>query len=117
MVIGGILDWEAVEALCRRVATLPRCGGELVCDVRAVARPDAQTVDALAHLQLVSKRAGLRLRVRGAGDELRRLVAFMGLEDVLSVEPGREPEQLEEPRRVEEEGDPPDLAAGDIENL
>ena len=103
--------------LCRRVASLPRCGGELICDVRSVARPDAQTVDALAHLQLVAKQAGLRLRVRGVGDELRRLIAFMGLGDVLTVEPEREPEQPEEPLRVEEEGDPPNLPAGDVDNL
>jgi len=52
------------------------------CDVRAV-DPDAVTVDALARLQLAAKRHGCQVKLRGASDELRELVAFMGLEDVL----------------------------------
>ena len=58
------------------------------CDVGGVAA-DAVTVDALARLQLAARRHGCGCRLRGASDELRGLVAFMGLADVLRRgEPG-----------------------------
>jgi ABC-type transporter Mla MlaB component len=53
-----------------------------VCDVRGV-RPTAATVDALARLQLAARRLGCQVRLSGASEDLRELVAFMGLEDVL----------------------------------
>jgi len=53
------------------------------CDVRGV-KADARTVDALARLQLVARRHRCQLRLRGASLELRELVAFMGLGEVLS---------------------------------
>ncbi len=52
------------------------------CDVSTVPA-DAATVDALARLQLAAKRYRCRVRLRNASDELLRLVAFMGLADVL----------------------------------
>jgi hypothetical protein len=52
------------------------------CDVRE-AKADAQTVDALARLQLVARRHQCQVRLRGASAELCQLVVFMGLSDVL----------------------------------
>ena len=52
------------------------------CDVRK-AKADAQTVDALARLQLVARRNQCQVRLRGASPELCQLVAFMGLSNVL----------------------------------
>lgn len=52
------------------------------CDVQGFAA-DAVTVDALARLQLVARRHRCQVRLRGASNELRELVAFMGLQDVL----------------------------------
>ena len=81
----------------------------VVVDVSAFA-PDAVTVDALARLQLAARRAGRRLQLRDASDDLRKLIAFAGLDDVLWVEPRREAEEREERLGVEEEGqlgDPP----------
>jgi hypothetical protein len=57
----------------------------VVCDVRG-AEADVATVDALARLQLATRRAGRLLRLRNASAELLRLVAFMGLADVLPEE-------------------------------
>jgi ABC-type transporter Mla MlaB component len=54
----------------------------LVCDVKDVAA-DAVTVDALARLGLAARRHGCQIRLRGASQELRELVAFMGLDAVL----------------------------------
>jgi hypothetical protein len=52
------------------------------CDVQGFAA-DAVTVDALARLQIAARRHQCQLRLRGASNELRELVAFMGLRDVL----------------------------------
>ncbi len=81
----------------------------IVCDVCALV-PDAVTIDALARLRLRSSRAGFELRLRHASRELRELLAFVGLDEVLRVEPGRKPEQREQRVGVEEErelADPP----------
>ena len=53
-----------------------------VINVRGI-NPDAVTVDALARLQLVARRHDCQVRLRGASDELRELLAFMGLDAVL----------------------------------
>lgn len=52
------------------------------CDVRR-APADAQTVDGLAHLQLAIRRCGYQMKLRGVSQELRELIAFMGLHEVL----------------------------------
>jgi ABC-type transporter Mla MlaB component len=60
----------------------------VVLDVSALA-PDAVTIDALARLQLTARRVGQRLELHDASDQLRELIAFAGLSDVLRVEPCR----------------------------
>ena len=57
-----------------------------ICDVHGVT-VDAVTVDALAQLQLAARRHGCQVRLRGASRELRDLLAFMGLADVLPLLP------------------------------
>ena len=79
----------------------------LSCDVRAL-RADAATVDVLARLHLAARRAGCELRLCHASPELWCLIEFIGLGDVLRVEPGREAEEREERLGVEEEGQLPD---------
>ncbi len=54
----------------------------MLCDVSECRSADAVTVDALAQLQVAARRHGSQIRLVGASDELRRLVRFMGLEDV-----------------------------------
>ena len=84
--IGGPITRADLPGLCARVCMLlERSGAEVaLCDVGGV-RPDAVTVDALARLQLAARRHGCQVRLRGASDELRELLAFMGLRDVLPV--------------------------------
>jgi hypothetical protein len=80
----------------------------LVCDVHALA-PDAAAVDALARLQLAARRVGLKIRLRHASTELCCLIDFVGLREVLPVEPGGQPEEREDRLGAEEErelGDP-----------
>ena len=79
------------------------------CDVRGL-RADVAAVDALARLQLAARQAGFELRLVHASAELRCLIAFTGLGEVLRVEPERQAEEREQGRGVEEErelGDPP----------
>jgi len=70
--------------LCTRAcALLERSGADVAfCDVGGV-DADALTVEALARLQLAARRHGCHVRLRNASTELRDLVAFMGLRDVL----------------------------------
>jgi ABC-type transporter Mla MlaB component len=44
---------------------------------------DAASVDVLARLQLAARRRGCESRLRGVSAELRELLTFMGLHDVL----------------------------------
>ena len=68
------------ERVC---ALLERSGASVaLCDVND-ATADAVTVDALAQLQLAARRRGCQVRLRHASAELRELVGFMGLRDVL----------------------------------
>jgi ABC-type transporter Mla MlaB component len=82
--IEGPIERTDLPDLCDRVCGLLQGGGSAtaLCDVRGV-DPDAVTVDALARLQLAARRHGCQVRLRNASDELRELVALMGLDDVL----------------------------------
>lgn len=82
--VHGPIERADLPGLCARVGKL--LGGSRAalayCEVATVA-PDAATVDALARLQLAARRFGCRVHLRGASAELRQLVDFMGLTDVL----------------------------------
>jgi ABC-type transporter Mla MlaB component len=82
--IRGPLAPSDLPGLCARVgAQLERCGSAFAsCEVTGV-HADAVAVDALARLQLAAHRYGCRIRLHGASEELRDLVAFMGLRNVL----------------------------------
>ncbi len=82
--VRGPIARDDLQGLCDRICALLResHAGDAVCDVAGVA-PDAVTIDALARLQLGAKRNDCRIRLRNASPELRELIAFMGLENVL----------------------------------
>jgi ABC-type transporter Mla MlaB component len=83
--IWGPILREDLPGLCDRVCALltEHDGAEAaLCDVQGV-RADAVTVDALARLQLAARRHGVTIRLRGCSPDLRELVGFMGLRDVL----------------------------------
>ena len=83
--IHGPIARADLPGLCDRVCALLQEGRPDVayCEVEGV-EPDAVTVDALARLQLAARRQACRVRLRGASDDLRALVDFMGLADVLT---------------------------------
>jgi len=82
--IRGPIARPDLPGLCDRVCGLleKRTAMIALCDVCDV-ETDAVTVDALARLQLAARRHGCQVRLRGASDALRDLVAFMGLQNVL----------------------------------
>ena len=114
--VAGPMTGAAIAGLCARVRVmLEGSGADLVIwDLSSLGDPDAGTIDALARMQLTARRLGRRVQLRHACADLEDLVAFTGLGDVLPLygalrlEAGRQPEEGEEPRGVEEEADPDD---------
>jgi len=47
---------------------------------------DALTLDLLARLQLLARRSGFRIQLSGSSSELRELIGFAGLDEVLPEE-------------------------------
>ena len=86
--LAGPVARADVAALCDRVSVLLERSGANValCEVGRLA-PDAVTLDALARLQLAAKRYGCEVRLRNASAELRDLLAFAGLREVLPESP------------------------------
>jgi ABC-type transporter Mla MlaB component len=116
LVIAGPMTGAAIAGLCARVRVmLEGSGADLViCDVSSAGDPDAGTIDALARLQLTARRLGRRVQLRHACADLEDLVALTGLSDVLPLygplrfQAGRQAEEGEESRGVEEEADADD---------
>ena len=87
--IWGPIRRADMAGLCDRVCSLLSEEGSDVAVVDVGTVPaDAVTVDALARLQLAARSKNCRVLLRGASRDLRLLVAFMGLEDVLVTTPG-----------------------------
>jgi ABC-type transporter Mla MlaB component len=89
VVVPGVLSQDAITELCERVrafvesrATMP-----VVCDVSAITAPDAASLDALARVQLVARRAGIPVGLRNAPTVLLDLLAIAGLFETLPTEP------------------------------
>lgn len=80
---GPLLRGELPALYARFCAVVGEHAPELVlCDVGGVAA-DAVAVDALARMQLAAHRSRCTVLLCNASDDLRGLVAFMGLRDVL----------------------------------
>ena len=62
-------------------------------------------IDHIARLRLCMRRGGYELCLANVSDELKRVIQLAGLAGCLGVEVQGQPEQREQLRRVEEEGD------------
>jgi ABC-type transporter Mla MlaB component len=83
--IHGPITRADLRGLSERVcALLVESRAEVAHCLVAGVGPDAVTVDALARLQLGARRHTCRVVLHGVSDELRALVEFMGLDDVLT---------------------------------
>ena len=82
--VRGPIARRDLEGLYTRMCAVLRDhrGSVVDCDVSGVAA-DAVAVEALARLQLGARRSGCEVRLVDASEDLRELVSFMGLDDVL----------------------------------
>jgi ABC-type transporter Mla MlaB component len=82
--IHGPIEPDDLPGLCDRVCALLWRSGATVafCDVRGV-DPDVVTADALMRLQLAARQRDCQVRLRHMSSELRELLTFMGLRDVV----------------------------------
>ena len=88
----------------------------IVWDAAELTRPDLETVEALARLQLRARRRGFRLELRNVPADLLELLCLCGLADELGlggrcVDARGQPEHREEAGGVEEERDAGDPIA------
>ena len=119
LIFDGALDRAAIATYCDRArARLEGAGGgPVICDVGAVVRPDAVTIEALARLHLTALRFGCRIVLRDPSAELADLLTFAGLCDANGstagsvVEPVGDPEEREQVGGIEEEADAGDATA------
>jgi ABC-type transporter Mla MlaB component len=120
LALSGVVARQEIAAMCERLRSRLAAGdaasGVVICDVGRLTRTDVVAVEALARLQLTARRLGCHIQLRHATTELRALITLMGLARVLPLEPlplvqpERQPEEREQPRGVEEEGDAADPA-------
>ena len=111
VVLAGPVQRADIAAICERARARLEASDAavLACDVRALADHDAVAADALVRLALTARRLGRRVRVRHASPALEDLLAWTGLGLVLTacgelrLEAGRQAEEREEGRGVEEE--------------
>lgn len=118
VVVRGPMSAAGVRRLCDHVRVLLLHGDAQVvtCDLGSLGTPDLGIVDTLARLQLTARRAGGRIRVRRATAEVQRLLALVGLAELVpacaglgAAGVGGQPEAGEH-RRVEEVVDVADPA-------
>lgn len=88
LVLSGPIAPTDVTGVCERARVLLEGsdGDLVVCDVGALADPDAVTVDVVARLQLTAGRLGRQVRLRHACRELQELLVLTGIDEVLSLE-------------------------------
>lgn len=119
LAISGSIARTDIPVLCEHAhAMLTDSDADVViCDVGALVDPDVVAIDALARLQLTTRRLGRQLRLRRASRELQELLAICGVREVvplaaeLSLEAEGQPKQGEQPRGVQERVDPGDPTA------
>lgn len=116
LVLTGPIARDTLPTLCKRVRALLETNDAdlVVCDVGAIAEPDAVTIDALARLQLTARRLGREVRVLEPCVNLTDLLTLTGLSETvprcpeLFLESRGQLEQREPAIGVEEERDPTD---------
>ena len=83
--ISGRIDPEDVATLCDYVCARLQSGApdRVICDLGGVIASDAVAVDALARLQLASRRRGCGIELRNPSPELLGLLELLGLSSVM----------------------------------
>ncbi|WP_344321650.1 STAS domain-containing protein [Streptomyces macrosporus] len=122
LAVDGPITRADIPALCERLGRLlsGTRADPVTVDVGECSAADLVTVEALARLQLTALRRGRRIRLGRADGDLRRLLAWTGLDEEVGaaaapdpagsagVEPRGQAEQREQPGGVQERVDPGD---------
>ena len=66
--------------------------GPIILDCASVPKPDAATIECMAHLQMAAIQRGADLLIENASPRLRELIELCGLAEALGVEVERHPE-------------------------
>jgi len=82
----------------------------ITLDCARLSEPDAGTIDEIARCLLAARRKGLEMRLENTSDCLLELIDFCGVAECLGIESRRQPEQGEQPGRIEKERDVGDPA-------
>src|SRR5438874_9476653 len=84
--IRGPLGRSDLPGLCARLQTALTESDAAValCDMDASVEPDLVTIDALARLKLGARRIGCGFRLHGIPSQVHELLAFVGLDEVIS---------------------------------
>ena len=83
--ISGRIEPEDVSGLCDYVCARlqTETPSRVICDLGGVVSSDAVVVEALARLQLASRRRGCSIELRNASTQLRDLLELVGLDRVV----------------------------------
>lgn len=119
--LSGHIGSADAERLCACVcASAARDDSDPLCyDVAGLEAPDVGTVDALARMALTARRLGRRLELRRARGDLGELLLLAGLSGAegSAVEVVGQAEEREVARGVEEERDPGESVAAELQDL
>jgi anti-anti-sigma regulatory factor len=85
LAIGGRVRPEDVQEVVAAAAQMMRedDGDRVVLDFALLQHRGLSAVDAVVQIQLAARRQGRRVGVRNAAPEMRRLLTFVGLDDLL----------------------------------
>lgn len=84
LVLHGDLDRETLLPLWRQRAELLK--GKTAIDVAQLRRVDSSGLALLVHLRAEQLRNGVELKISGATDRLRTLIALYNLQGIMPVE-------------------------------
>ncbi|CAE1150578.1 lipid asymmetry maintenance protein MlaB [Serratia sp. Tan611] len=84
LVLHGDLDRETLLPLWRQRAKLLK--GKTAIDVAQLRRVDSSGLALLVHLRAEQLRNGVELKISGATDRLRTLIALYNLQEIMPVE-------------------------------
>jgi ABC-type transporter Mla MlaB component len=89
LVVAGRVTPETIPGLCARVRALldDPAVTVITLDLSGVVEPDAVALDGLARMQLTARRMGRAIRLRHVRPQMRALLAFAGLTDVIASQP------------------------------
>ena len=88
LVVDGVIDHDDEPRLCGQVQALLASGKVdiIICDIGDLTSRDAVAVAVLARMQLTAQRLGGSIRLRRVAPELRGLLSFCGLRNVVRRE-------------------------------